>query len=43
MKNYYVFLDECGAYGFEFSKSGTSKSFIVAAILIEDSDVDIVN
>lgn len=43
MQRYYVFLDEYGGYGFDFSKSGTSKTFIVAAILIEDSNVDLVN
>jgi len=38
-----AYIDECGAYGFDFSKSGNSSMFIVAAILVKEENIAIVN
>lgn len=35
----YAYLDECGGYGFDFTKSQNSPLFIIAAILIKKSDI----
>lgn len=35
----YAYLDECGGYGFNFTKDQNSPLFIIAAILIKGSDV----
>lgn len=43
MENMYAYIDECGAYGFDFAKSSNSTMFIVVAILIKESDRTKVN
>lgn len=35
----YAYLDECGGYGFDFTKSQNSPLFIIAAILVKGSDI----
>ncbi|MCB2408710.1 DUF3800 domain-containing protein [Hymenobacter lucidus] len=40
MKSLTAYIDESGSHGFDFSKSGNSTYFIIAAILVEDSAVD---
>lgn len=35
----YAYIDECGGYGFDFTKSQNSSLFIIAAILIKSSDI----
>lgn len=32
-----AFIDECGSFGFDFSKEGTSKYYILCAVIVEDS------
>lgn len=32
-----AFIDECGSFGFDFSKEGTSKYYILCAVVVEDS------
>lgn len=39
MERTYAFIDECGGYGFNFSKSSTSSLFIVAAIIVKEADL----
>ncbi|MHB8126650.1 MAG: DUF3800 domain-containing protein [Desulfitobacteriaceae bacterium] len=34
-----AFIDECGNYGFDFTKEGTSKFFIVCAVIIKNADI----
>lgn len=36
----FAYLDECGAYGFNFSTNSNSTKFIVAAVLIKETDVN---
>ncbi|MCO6026535.1 DUF3800 domain-containing protein [Prevotella cerevisiae] len=38
-----AYIDECGAYGFDFTKSGNSPCFIVCAILINEGDKEFVD
>ncbi len=32
-----AFIDECGSFGFDFSKEGTSKYYTLCAVVVEDS------
>lgn len=32
-----AFIDECGSFGFDFSKEGTSKYYTLCAVIVEDS------
>ena len=32
-----AFIDECGSFGFDFSNDGTSKYYILCAVIVEDS------
>lgn len=35
-----AYIDEFGAYGFDFEKQGCSSHFIVAAILVKNEDIE---
>lgn len=35
----YIYIDESGDLGFDFTKKGTSRYFVVAAIIVEDKDI----
>ncbi len=35
-----AYIDECGGYGFDFSKEGTSKFYILTAVVVENSKVE---
>ena len=35
-----AYIDESGAYGFDFEKQGCSSHFIVAAILVKNEDIE---
>ncbi len=39
MERTYAFIDECGGYGFDFSKQSTSNLFIVAAIIVKEANL----
>lgn len=39
----YAFCDEFGAYGFDFEKENVSTHFIIATIIVKDSDLDLLN
>jgi len=39
MDKMYAYIDECGAYGFNFTNSGNSKTFIVVAVLVKETDI----
>lgn len=39
MDSHIAYLDESGGHGFDFSKSGTSKYFVVTAIIVESTNV----
>ena len=43
MENYYAYLDECGGYGFNGSVLEQERMFIVAAAIIKESDIEVVN
>jgi len=43
MDKMFAYLDECGAYGFNFSTNSNSTKYIVVAILVKETDVTIVN
>lgn len=34
-----AFIDECGNFGFDFSKKGTSKYYILCAVIVRNSDL----
>lgn len=38
----FAYIDECGAYGFNFDKPQNSPLFIITAIIVKDSDVSVV-
>ncbi|MCI1682909.1 MAG: DUF3800 domain-containing protein [Bacteroides sp.] len=40
MDKMFAYLDECGAYGFNFSTKSNSTKFIVVAVLVKETDVD---
>lgn len=35
-----AYIDECGGYGFDFSKIGTPRYYILTAIVVEDKNID---
>ena len=35
-----AYIDECGNFGFDFSKDGTSKYYILTAIVVENSNIE---
>ena len=35
-----AFIDECGSFGFDFSKEGNSKYYILCAVIVENSKID---
>ena len=35
-----AYIDECGGYGFDFSKAGTSKFYVLTAVIIENNNLD---
>lgn len=39
MDRMFAYLDECGAYGFNFSTKSNSTLFIVTAVMVKESDV----
>jgi len=43
MEKYYAYLDECGGYGFNGSVLEQERMFIVAAAIIKESDIEVVN
>ena len=43
MEKYYAYLDECGGYGFNDSVLEQERMFIVAAAIIKESDIEVVN
>lgn len=38
----FAYLDECGGYGFDFSKGQNSSLFIIAAIIVKESNIKII-
>lgn len=34
-----AFIDECGSYGFDFDKDGTSSHYIVCAVIVNNTDI----
>ena len=34
-----AFIDECGSYGFDFEKEGTSSYYIVCAVIVNNKDI----
>ncbi len=38
----YAFVDEFGAFGFDFDKAGCSTHFIVSAIVVDEKDLQFV-
>lgn len=42
MEKNHVFLDESGAFGFDFSKPNTPSHMVIAAILIKESNLEYV-
>ena len=34
-----AFIDECGSFGFDFSKDGTSKYYILCAVIVKNADI----
>lgn len=34
-----AFIDECGSYGFDFEKEGTSSHYIVCAVIVNNKDI----
>ena len=43
MEKYHAYLDECGGYGFHDSVLEQERMFIVAAAIIKESDIEVVN
>lgn len=35
-----AFIDECGCFGFDFSKDGVSEYYILCAVIVEDGKID---
>ncbi len=35
-----AYIDECGSYGFDFSKKGTSKYYILTAVVVENDKIE---
>ena len=42
METKYAFIDEFGAFGFNFDSDGCSTHFIISAIIVDESNLDIV-
>lgn len=42
MEKIHVFLDEAGAFGFDFSKPNCSSHFIIVAALVNESQLNAV-
>jgi len=38
-KNQYAFIDEFGAFGFNFQESGCSTHFIISAIIVDEENL----
>ena len=38
----YAFVDEFGAFGYDFTNAGCTSHFIISAIIVDESDLDIV-
>ena len=38
-----AFIDECGNFGFDFSKPGTSKHYVLCAVVVDDSQLPILH
>ena len=38
----FAYIDECGGYGFDFSKNNNSSLFIIAAIIVKESNIKII-
>ena len=36
----YAYIDECGSFGFDFSKPGNSTRYILCAVIVEKSEVE---
>lgn len=34
-----AFIDECGSFGFDFSKKGTSEYYLICAVIVEKEDI----
>ena len=34
-----AFIDECGSFGFDFTKSGTSKYYVVCAVIVDNENI----
>ena len=43
MEKIHVFLDESGAFGFDFSKPKCTTHVIIAAVLVNESDLHFVS
>ena len=39
MERIHAYIDESGAYGFDFSKEGNSTHFIITAVTVKESDI----
>ena len=37
--NRIAYIDESGNFGFDFDKQGTSKFFILCAVIVKDTDI----
>ena len=35
-----AYIDECGGFGFDFSKEGTSQYYVLTAVIVENSKID---
>ena len=42
MSTKYAYIDEFGAYGFNFESEGCSSHFIVTAIIVDKDDISLV-
>lgn len=42
MERIHAYIDESGAYGFDFSKSGNTSHFIITAVTVKESDIAVV-
>lgn len=39
MERIHAYIDESGAYGFDFSKEANSTHFIITAVTVKESDI----
>ena len=42
-KQMHAFVDEFGAFGFDFANTGCSSHFIISAIIVNEQDLDVVS